>query len=228
MSWDDVRAAIVEACRRLEAGGLVAGSSGNVSVRLPAAGDRELFAITPSGVPYRILRPEQVVVIDAQGQLAEGDGRPSSERLAHLTAYRARPDVGAVIHTHSVYASALALAGQELPPVIDEQVVALGGPVRVAEYGIPATQELADKAVEALGLRQAVLLRNHGALGVGRDLEEALAVVEMLERSARIYLLARLLGDVQTLPANVVEMEVKFFRAQRGFPLDDRPAETAE
>jgi L-fuculose-phosphate aldolase len=213
--------AIVEACHRLEAGGLVAGSSGNVSVRLPATDDRQIFAITPSGVPYRVLRPEQIVVIDAKGELVEGEGRPSTEKLAHLTAYRARSDVNACIHTHSIYAGALALAGLELPTVIDEQVVALGGVVRVADYGIPATQELADKAIEALGLRQAVLLRNHGALGVGRDLDEALAVVEMLERSSRIYYLARLVGEVQSLPANVSEMETKFFRMQHGLPLED-------
>jgi L-fuculose-phosphate aldolase len=188
-----------------------------VSVRLEG---EDRFAITPSGVRYRVLQPEHVVVINGKGELVEGEGKPSSERLAHLTAYRARADVGAVIHTHSVYASALALADQELPAVIDEQVVALGGPVRVTEYGIPATQELADKAAQALGLRQAVLLRNHGALCVGRDLDEALAVAEMLERSSRIYLLARLLGDVAPLPDNVAEMEAKFFRIQHGLPPD--------
>ena len=220
MSWDDVRVAIVEACHRLEAGGLVAGSSGNVSVRLPAEGDRALFAITPSGVPYRVLRSEQIVIIDAKGEAVEGEGKPSTEKLAHLTAYRTRADVNACIHTHSIYAGALALANVELPPVIDEMVVALGGAVKVADYHIPATQDLADKAIEALGLRQAVLLRNHGALGVGRDLDEALAVVEMLERSSRIYYLARLIGEVQPLPANVSEMEAKFFRIQHGLPLE--------
>ncbi len=214
---NDVRVAMVEACKRLEAGGLVAGSSGNVSVRL-AEPDR--FAITPSGVPYRILKPEQIVEVDGKGELIEGEGRPSTEKHAHLTAYRHRADVHAVIHSHSIYASALALAGIELPPVIDEMVVALGGAVKVADYNIPATQNLADNAIEALGLRQAVLLRNHGALGVGRDLNEALQVVEMLERSSKIYYLARLIGEVQPLPENVSEMEAKFFRIQHGLPAD--------
>ena len=220
MSVDEVRIAIVDACRRLEAGDLVAGASGNVSVRLPETEGRELLAITPSQVPYRVLRPEQVLVIDFDKNVVDGEGRPSSETNAHLAAYRARPDVGAVIHSHSVYASALAMAGLDLPPVLDEAVVALGGPVRVAQFGMSATEELANNAVEALGLRQAVLLRNHGVLGVGRDLDEALTVVEILERTARIYVLARTLGEVQPLPDHVVEIEQKFFRMLHGFPIE--------
>ena len=220
MSWDDVRKAIVEACHRLEAGGLVAGASGNVSVKLPVTEGPVLLAITPSQVPYRVLQPAQVLVINLEGEVVEGEGRPSSEKLTHLAAYKAREDVGAVIHSHSVYASALALAGQELPPVLDEAVVALGGPVRVAEFGMSATEELANNAVEALGLRQAVLLRNHGVLGVGRDLEEVLTVVEIVERTAKIYLLARTLGDVPSLPPNVVDIEQKYFRMLHGFPIE--------
>lgn len=221
MSWDEVRAAIVDACQRLEAQGLVAGASGNVSVRLPPSEGRELVAITPSRVPYRLLRPEQVLVIDFEGEPVEGEGVPSSETLTHLAAYRARPDVGSVIHTHSVYASALAVAGQELPALLDEQVVALGGPVRVAQYGMAASEELARHAVEALGHRQAVLLRNHGVLGVGRDLEEALDVVTLVERVAKVYVLACLFGQPEPLPAKVIEVEQKVFRMQRGFPLED-------
>lgn len=223
MSWDDVRTAIVEACRRLDEGGLVAGSSGNVSVRLPAAEgvERELVAVTPTKVPYRVLRPEQVLVIDFEGDPVDGEGVPSTETLMHLAAYRARPDIGAAIHTHSLYASALAVAGEEIPPVIDEQVVYLGGGVPVAEYGMASTEDLAGRAVEALGRRQAVLLSNHGAFGVGGNLEEALAVVELVERVAKVYTLARLVGEARPLPANVVEIEKKIFRMQRGFPQED-------
>lgn len=223
MSWDDVRKAIVEACQRLDAGGLVAGSSGNVSVRLPASEgeERELVAVTPTRIPYRELRPDQVLVIDYEGDPVDGDGVPSSETLVHLAAYRARPDVGAAIHTHSLYASALAVAGEEIPAVIDEQVVFLGGSVPVAEYGMAGTEELAEKAVAALGRRQAVLLSNHGTLGVGADLEEALAVVELVERIAKVYTLARLIGQARPLPDSVIETEQKIFRMQRGFPQEE-------
>ena len=221
MSWDNVRVAIQEACVRLEAEGLVAEASGNVSVRLPSKDGRDLVAITPSQVPYRKLRPEQILVIDYERNVIEGEGKPSSETVTHLTAYRARADVGAVIHSHSVYASALAVAGQEIPPLIDEQVVTLGGGVKVAEFGMSASQDLADNAVKALELRQAVLLRSHGALSVGRDLDEVLAVAALVERMAKIYILARTLGEPLKLPAKIVELEIKFYRMQHGFPAGD-------
>ena len=221
MSWDEVRVAIQEACVRLEAEGLVAEASGNVSVRLPSEDGRDLVAITPSQVPYRKLRPEQILVIDYERNVIDGEGKPSSETVTHLTAYRARADVGAVIHSHSVYASALAVAGQEIPPLIDEQVVTLGGGVKVAEFGMSASQDLADNAVKALELRQAVLLRSHGALSVGRDLDEVLAVAALVERMAKIYILARTLGEPLKLPAKIVELEIKYYRMLHGFPAED-------
>jgi L-fuculose-phosphate aldolase len=224
MSWDQARREIVEVCNRMEAMNLVHASSGNVSVRLPKdAEGRDLFAMTPSGVHYRVLRPEQVLIVDADANIIDGDGvcKPSSERKVHFAAYAARADVGAVIHSHSVYASALAAAGQELPPIIDEMIVCIGGAVACAPYGMPATPQLAESAIELMGLRQAVLMRNHGVVGVGRDLEEALNVVDMVERTAQIYLLARLLGDVQPIPDAVSQIEVKFFRMQHGLPVEE-------
>jgi L-fuculose-phosphate aldolase len=218
MTLDEVRSAIVDACHRLEAEDLVAGASGNVSVRLPKQDGQDRFAITPSQIPYRVLRPEQVLVVDAEGNAVEGEGRPSSEKNAHLTAYRVRPDVGAVIHSHSVYASACAVAGIDIPALLDEQVVLLGGPVRCAEFGMSASQQLADNAMAAMGLRSAVLIRSHGVLSVGRDLEEVLAVASMVERCARIFILARQLGEVHPLPENIVALEERFYRHQRGFP----------
>ncbi len=95
-----------------------------------------------------------------------------------------------------------------------------GGGVRVAEFGLSGSEDLANNAVEALGERQAVLLRSHGVLGVGRDLNEVMAVVGQVERVAKIYLLARLLGEVEPLPANIVEMEQKYYRLKHGFPIE--------
>ena len=224
MTYQDVRKAIVDICNRLEEVNLVHGSSGNVSVRLPKTDDgQELFAMTPSGVPYRILQPGQVLIVDWDANVIDGDGagKPSSERKVHFAAYRARPDVHSVIHSHSIYASALAAAGQGLPPIIDEMVVCIGGAVECAPYGMPATPQLADSAIALMGLRQAVLMRNHGVIGVGRDLDEAFTVVDMVERTAQIYLLARLMGEVQPIPQNVSDIEVKFFRMQHGLPTED-------
>jgi len=209
-AWDAVKLEVVEACRQLVAKGLVAGANGNVSCRCDQA-----VVITPSRIPYSRLEPQDVVVIDFEADLLEGELPPSSETLAHLAIYRARPDVGAVIHTHSVFASALAVAGLEIPPIVDEQVVALGGGVPVAAYAPAGSQELAEAAGEALGKGNAVLLRNHGAIAAGRDLAEAVAHAELVERLAQIYIMARLLGRAEPLPPSIVAMEQALFRMQR-------------
>jgi L-ribulose-5-phosphate 4-epimerase len=187
MSWEEEKEQVLEACRRIVAAGLVAGASGNVSRRVEGPDGVPLVAITASQVPYHRLTAGDIVVIDFEGDPVEGEGVPSSETLAHLAVYRARPDVGAVVHTHSIYASALAVAGLEILPLIDEQVVILGGSVPVAEYATAGTQDLADKVAAALGEGGAVLLRNHGVLGVGADLEEAAIACELVERLAQIY-----------------------------------------
>lgn len=217
MSWEKEKREVLDACRRIVVAGLVAGSSGNVSRRVQGPDGAPLVAITPSRLPYHRLTADDILVIDFEGDPVEGDGVPSSETLVHLALYSARADVGAVIHTHSVHASALAVAGLEIPPLLDEQVVALGGAVPVAEYAMAGSQELANRACAALSQGNAVLLRNHGALGVGADLEEAVAVCELVERLAQVYVLALGLGKVAPLPDDVVEVEKKIFRMSRGW-----------
>ncbi len=210
------RQQVLDAVQRIVAAGLVAGASGNVSRRISTQ-NGDLFAVTASRVPYHRFGIADVLVVDAEIDPVVGDGIPSSESLAHIAVYGARPDVGAVIHTHSVYASAFAVAAQPIPCVLDEQVVILGGAVAVAEYGASASQRLADNAVAALGDRAAVLLRHHGVLGVGSDLEEAVAVVDLVERVAKIRLLSMQLGAAHELPAAVVGAEQQVYRMMKGF-----------
>ncbi len=205
-----VRAEVCDAYRRLGELGLVAGSSGNVSALVPGRSD--LIAITPSRVPFDRMTPEDVLVVDFEVEPVEGDGVPSSESLAHVAVYQNRADVSAVAHFHPVYATALAVMGMELPPIVDELVVYIGGPVGIAEYALASTAELAQRAVQALGDRNAVLLRHHGALSCGRDLGEALAVAELVERVARIYTVALGLGRVPQLPEEAVAVEAQIFR----------------
>lgn len=211
--FDAVRAAVADAYRRCGELSLVGGASGNVSARVP--GRPDLFAITPSRVPSHRVRPEDVLIVDFEVEPVEGEGIPSSESLTHVAVYRARPDVGAVIHTHPVYASAFAVAGKAIPCILDEQVVFIGGPVEVADYAMAGTEALAQRAVAALGERNAALLRHHGALACGKDLEEALAVAELVERVAHIYLLSLGLGQAPTLPAEVIAVEQQVFRMSR-------------
>ena len=199
--------------------GLVTGASGNVSVRLtPSDDSSELMAITPSGRPSASLTGDDVVVTDLDVETVEGELVPSSEALLHVAIYRARPDVRAVIHTHSVFCSVAAVAGLEIPPMIDEVMVEVGGTVRVSEYAFPGTQELADSVSAALGERNAALIRNHGAVGVGRDLRQALDVCSLIERAAQIFIYASLLGKVNALPPDVVEAELAIFRMRSQSP----------
>ncbi len=213
--YAEERAEVLQAVRRIVAAGLVAGASGNVSRRIRAS-EGGLIAITASRVPYHRFTADDVVIVDFEIDPVDGEGIPSSESLLHAAIYRARPDVGAVIHTHSVYASAFAVAGEPIPPILDEQVITLGGGIEVAAYAASATEELADNAVFALGDRAAALLRHHGVVGVGEHLEEASAVVELVERIAHIRALAKSLGSVRELPIQIVADEQKVYRMMKG------------
>jgi len=170
------------------------------------------MAITPMGRSYDLLQAEDVVVVDHEMEAVEGELAPSSESLLHVAVYSRRPDVGAVVHTHAVYSSVAAVASLEIPPIIDEMVVAVGGPVHVSEYAFPGTPELADNVCAALGERNAALIGNHGAVGVGRDLREAVDVCVLTERAAQIFVLSSLLGKAGVLPEEVVEAETAIFR----------------
>jgi len=209
------RVEVSEAVQRIVAAGLVAGASGNVSRRIRTP-DGDLIAITASRVPYHRFTHDDVVVVDFEIEPVEGDGMPSSESLLHAAIYRARPDVAAVIHTHSVYASAFAVAGEPIPAILDEQVITLGGGIEVAEYGASASEELADNAVSALGDRAAALLLHHGAVGVGEHLEEACAVVELVERVAQIRALTKALGSPRELSSEIVADEHRVYRMMKG------------
>ena len=209
--WMEERHAVLETAKALAQRGLVVGTSGNVSLRL-ADRHREVLAITPSGREYAGLQVEDIVVIDFEGDPVEGELIPSTETLTHVAIYLARPDVQSVIHTHSLYASVAAVAGLEIPPIVDEMAIATGGPVKVAQYAFPSSEELAQRAVAALDDRKAVLLRNHGLVGVGSSLKEALRVCELVERVAHIFIGARLVGQATPLPQEVVEAEVELYR----------------
>jgi L-fuculose-phosphate aldolase len=184
--------------------GLVVGTWGNISVRSQPGG----FVITPSGISYDNLNEADLVVVDERGERIAGNRQPSSERLLHAAIYQARPDVRGIVHTHSLYASVFAVNREEIPVVIEEQAQLLGGPVEVAKYASPGSQALADTAVVALGERSAVLLANHGLVGVGRCLDEALLVCQVVEKGAQVYLMARLSGH----PALLAEVEVANLR----------------
>ena len=216
--WSEQRDDLTEATREMYRRGLVGAYSGNTSLRLTGAGDDSLLLVTPTHHPYYRLQPDELVVVNLDGEpVSPAPMAPSSETRLHLEIYRQRPDVHAVAHTHSIYASVAAVIGRDIPPLIDEMLMTIGGPIKVSKYAFPGTQELAEQAYEALGDRNAALLRNHGAVGVGPDIWEALEVCDLVERLAQIFVLARNFGPraAAPLPEDAVATEMQLFRDRR-------------
>jgi L-fuculose-phosphate aldolase len=174
---------LVATARRTADEGLVVGTSGNVSVRV---GDTVL--VTPSGVPYDRLGPRDLVGVGLDGRRLLGTAEPTSELPLHLAVHRAT-DAKAVVHTHAVHATAVSTLVDELPPV-HYMTAALGGPVRVAPYAGYGTPELAEATLVALEGRSACLLRNHGTVAYGADLDQAYDRTAQLEWMCRLWLLA--------------------------------------
>ncbi|MBM4462550.1 MAG: class II aldolase/adducin family protein [Chloroflexi bacterium] len=214
--WDSEKKTVLQAARLLAEKGLVVGTSGNVSLRFRETSGRELVVITPTGRYYNTLGLDDLVVVDLDGERIDGRHAPSEEKLLHIGIYKARQKLNAVIHSHPVFSSAVAAAGLDIPPFLDDQVVYLGGEIKVAAYALPGSLELAKNAISALGPRNAVLLANHGALSVGKDMQEAFAICELMEKTARTYIFALSLGRVNPLPAEAIEMETAFFQSHHG------------
>jgi L-fuculose-phosphate aldolase len=184
-AWSEV----VDTARRTVADGLVTGTAGNVSARV---GD--LVLVTPTGVPYDRLRPEDVVAVDLDGRQVRGDLRPTSELPTHLAVYRETP-ARAIVHTHAPHATAVSTVVGKLP-LIHYAAAALGGQVLVAGYALYGTEELARAVLKALrGGRSACLMRNHGTLAYGGTLDQAYDRTLQLEWMCRVWLLARGAGD---------------------------------
>jgi L-fuculose-phosphate aldolase len=178
-----LRGRIVRVAQALDRAGFCPSKSGNVSARW-----RDGLLITPSGLPYTVMEPGDIVEIDLAGKLRAGARKPSSEWPFHTTIYRARPDAQAVVHTHSPMATALSCARKGIP-AFHYMIALCGGPdLRCAEYATFGTQELADNAVTALKDRKAVLLANHGVIALGATLEGAQTIAAEVENLAGQYL----------------------------------------
>jgi L-fuculose-phosphate aldolase len=192
MNVDALRADIVEIGRRLWWRGFVASNDGNISVRIGP--DRLLM--TPASVSKGFMTPDMMVITDLDGTLVEGaPGRkPSSEALMHLVAYQERPDVGAVVHAHPPLSTGFAVAGIPLDRAVLAEVVTTLGSIPIADYGTPSTTELADTVRPFVKAHDGLLLANHGALALGKDLFGAYYKMETIEHFAKISLVARQLG----------------------------------
>ena len=211
----DLRAAIVEQCRALNSGGLNVGTAGNISARLG-----ENMLITPSAVPYDVMRPEMVAEMPISGEYGAWSGpmKPSSEWRFHLDVMRVRPDVGAIVHFHPVYGCALAMLHK--PILAAHYMIALfGGPVvKCTKYAPYGTKELSDLVVEGLGDRHALLLGNHGVIVSGENLMRAMHRAHELENLARMYYLAIVAGPPTILSDDEVMRTAERFKTYGGGP----------
>ena len=185
------REAVLAYSKRLLSSGLVKGSGGNISLGNP---DKSMIAITPSGIVYDVMTIEDIVILDLDGNLIEGKRKPTSEMAFHLALQNLRPDIHAVVHTHSDYATAMACLGWALPPV-HYLIGYAGNEVPIAPYATYGTQELSDNICSVIGEGNAVLMANHGVVCVGSSLDKAFTTAEMVEYVSHLYLLTKSVGD---------------------------------
>ena len=212
------REEVVDYCRRMVNFGLTKGTSGNISVY-----DREegLMAISPTGMDYFVINPIDVVVMDLQGNVVEGDCSPSSEREMHAIFYRHRADAGAILHCHSPYCTTLASMGLPLLPIHYSLGVCGKDQVDCVPYATFGSKELAESAFTICGDNKAVLLANHGLLTVGSDIAEAFSIAENLEFAAEIQYRCLTIGQPQAISSEDMH---KYFRKveEFGHPNKDR------
>ncbi|NLK42859.1 MAG: L-fuculose-phosphate aldolase [Tissierellia bacterium] len=202
------RREIVEYGKKLVTSKLTKGTGGNLSIYNRKEG---LMAISPSGIDYFEIRPEDVVVLDLDGNIVDGDKKPSSELDMHRIFYKNREDIDAIIHTHTIYATTLSCLNITLPPV--HYMVALAGlDVKCAKYATFGTEELARKAFEAMKDRYAVLLANHGLLAGAKDLANAFNITEEIEYCAELYIKAKSVGEPVILPEEEMKLMLEKFK----------------
>jgi len=201
-----LRREIIATCLRMNHEGINQGTSGNVSARW-----RDGMLISPSGIPYEELQKADIVFVAGDGHHDEGE-RPSSEWRFHLAILHSRPEVGAVVHTHSVHATALAMRGMEIPAAHYMIAAAGGTNIRCAPYATFGTRELSDLALQALDGRHACLLANHGMIATGPNLRKALWLAGEVEVLARQYILSLMLGGPNLLSDTEVARVVERFK----------------
>ncbi len=212
MLFAEVRTEIAELGRRLEREGLLNHTAGNLSARVGP--DRVL--ITPTNLPYTQITPADVVLVDLDGHVVEGERRPSSELALHLLLYRIRPEASGVVHTHAPFATTLAVLGLPIPAVHYEIAALAVDEIPVVPYATYGTADLAEQVRASLGTANAALLANHGTIAVGPTLGAAATFTQILEFLAMTYYRARLVGTPVILPrAEILRVRAKFAARER-------------
>lgn len=202
---EDIGERLSKAGKRLHEQGLVIGSSGNISARIPST---ETFLIKPSGVRMGFLKPEELVLVDLQGKKIRGELNVSLETPMHAAIYRARRDVQAVVHTHPPTATAFGIAKTEVLPLQIEMFMLFSNGIPVIPYEAPGSKALAETVQKKIAHCDALILENHGIVTVGSTIEAACDLNEMVEEAAKIQFLVTILAGKDAM--NLTELKQKF------------------
>jgi L-fuculose-phosphate aldolase len=221
MLLEHLREQVVAVGLEALARGVVHGTAGNMSIRDDETG---LIAISPSGIPYPNVTSADVVIVDLQGNVVEGRRKPSSETPLHTMVMGARPDIRAIVHTHAHFSTVVSCIRPFLPPILTENAIVAGPRVLVTRYGLTGTPDFGESVLEALTPQaKAIILKNHGLITFGDFFAEALAISEIVEEAARVYVHALAANggrEPDQVPEALIPGMVERFRADYGQPKD--------
>ena len=208
INQERLRLDVVSGAKTIYQGDLVEAGEGNVSVRVP---NREEILVTPTFNKYHDLRKEDIVRMKFDGTVLSGKRGPSSEYRLHVAVYQARPRANAVIHTHSPYATMMSAARRIIPILIEEQVIFLGGSVRVSPFTPAHTDAIGENALKTMGTANGVLMANHGVLVCGRSMDHAVKMAELVEKLAWIHYGASQLGGTNEISGSACSRFLEVF-----------------
>lgn len=203
-----LRRDIVETGIKLICNNLTHGTCGNISCRIP---DEDEVLVTPSKIAYESIKSHDLLLMDLDGNLIEGSGKPSVETPFHLSIYKNRDNVGAIIHTHSLYSLVVSASVESVPVFLDEIFSHIGGKLDVSKYAVPGSSQLAENVVKTLKVKNALLMSNHGAVCCGKNIKVAYETLEAVEKICKIFVFSSVFGKTKVLPQSGVDYQRKMF-----------------
>ena len=210
---ENLKKEVYQAHLKLWENRLVMWTSGNVSGRDPKT---DLVVIKPSGVSYDKLLPDNLVVVDLNGNVIEGNLKPSVDMATHLYVYKHMPDVMSVIHTHSTYASAFAAIGKPIPVCLTAMADFFGRDIPVGELVLIGEEEIGKEIVRKIGNSKAIIMKNHGPFTIGASVDDALKAAIFLEEAAKVLIMSKILGEPQPIPGFMVKILHKNYNEKYG------------
>jgi L-ribulose-5-phosphate 4-epimerase len=210
---ENLKKEVYQAHLKLWENKLIMWTSGNVSGR---DSKTDYVVIKPSGVSYDKLSPDHLVVVDLNGNIIEGNLKPSVDMATHLYVYKHMPEVMSVIHTHSTYASAFAAIGKPIPVCLTAMADFFGGDIPVGELVLIGEEEIGKEIVSKIGNSKAIIMKNHGPFTIGKNVNEALKAAIFLEETAKVLIMAKILGESQPIPGSMVKILHKNYNEKYG------------